>query len=327
MALLEVDDIHTYYGNIAAIKGISLNVEEGEIVTLIGSNGAGKSTTLRSISGLTPPRQGSIRFDGKEIAETAPQDIVRLGISQSPEGRHCFQRMTVRENLDLGAYLRRDGEVNEDMDRVFDLFPRLKEREKQKAGTMSGGEQQMLAIGRALMANPKLLLLDEPSMGIAPILVERIYETIAEINKQGTTILLVEQNANFALGVSKRGYVLETGAGGAGRQLRGAARQPRGAEGVPGRMSFVIAAIGAKALYLMYAWLASAIVANYLSERKGYGAKLGLALGLLLSVIGVIVMLLVPARRDSRWKLQGPFGSGGGKTVAEARAEREEEGS
>jgi branched-chain amino acid transport system ATP-binding protein len=211
MALLEVEDIHTYYGNIEALKGISLEVEEGEIVTLIGSNGAGKSTTLRSVSGLSPPRQGSIKFDGKEIAETAPQDIVRLGISQSPEGRHCFQRMTVRENLDLGAYLRRDDGVNNDMERVFELFPRLKERERQKAGTMSGGEQQMLAIGRALMANPKLLLLDEPSMGIAPILVERIYETIAEINKQGTTILLVEQNANFGLGVSKRAYVLETG--------------------------------------------------------------------------------------------------------------------
>jgi branched-chain amino acid transport system ATP-binding protein len=180
-------------------------------VTLIGSNGAGKSTTLRSISGLTAPRQGSVRFDGKEIAETPPQDIVRLGISQAPEGRHCFQRMTVRENLELGAYLRRDERVSDDLERVFKLFPRLQEREKQKAGTMSGGEQQMLAIGRALMANPKLLLLDEPSMGIAPILVERIYETISEINRQGTTILLVEQNANYALGVSKRGYVLETG--------------------------------------------------------------------------------------------------------------------
>jgi branched-chain amino acid transport system ATP-binding protein len=212
VALLELDDIHTFYGNIEALKGISITVDDGEIVTLIGSNGAGKSTTLRSISGLTPPAQGSIRFNGDEISETAPQDIVRLGISQSPEGRHCFQRMTVRENLDLGAYLRRDGNVSGDMDRVFELFPRLKEREKQKAGTMSGGEQQMLAIGRALMADPKLLLLDEPSMGIAPILVERIYETIAEINRQGTTILLVEQNANFALGVSKRGYVLETGA-------------------------------------------------------------------------------------------------------------------
>ena len=212
MALLELDEVHTFYGNIEALKGISITVDEGEIVTLIGSNGAGKSTTLRSISGLTPPAQGSIRFDGEEISETPPQDIVRLGISLSPEGRHCFQRMSVRENLDLGAYLRRDDRVTGDLDRVFELFPRLKERERQKAGTMSGGEQQMLAIGRALMADPKLLLLDEPSMGIAPILVERIYETIAEINRQGTTILLVEQNASFALGVSKRGYVLETGA-------------------------------------------------------------------------------------------------------------------
>jgi len=212
MALLEVSDIHTFYGNIEALKGISLTVEEGECVTLIGSNGAGKSTTLRSISGLTPPRQGSIRFEGRELSETAPQEIVRRGISQSPEGRHVFPRMSVLENLELGAYLRRDSEkLSSDLDRVFDLFPRLKERERQKAGTMSGGEQQMLAIGRALMAEPRLLLLDEPSMGIAPILVERIYETIAEINRQGTTILLVEQNANFALDVSSRGYVLETG--------------------------------------------------------------------------------------------------------------------
>jgi branched-chain amino acid transport system ATP-binding protein len=211
MALLELKDIHTFYGNIEALKGVSLTVEEGEIVTLIGSNGAGKSTTLRSISGLTPPREGSISFDGNEIGETPPQEIVSLGISQSPEGRKTFQRMTVRENLELGAYLRRDSRVESDLKRVYDLFPRLEERERQKAGTMSGGEQQMLAIGRALMADPKLLLLDEPSMGIAPILVERIYETIAQINEQGTTILLVEQNANFALGVSKRGYVLETG--------------------------------------------------------------------------------------------------------------------
>jgi len=211
MALLEVKELHTFYGTIEALKGISLEVEEGEIVTLIGSNGAGKSTTLRSISGLTPPREGSIRFDDLEIGETPPQEIVRLGISQSPEGRKVFQRMTVQENLDLGAYLRRDNEIVSDIDRVFDLFPRLKERASQKAGTMSGGEQQMLAIGRALMAQPKLLLLDEPSMGLAPILVERIYETVAEINKQGTTILLVEQNANFALEVSNRAYVLETG--------------------------------------------------------------------------------------------------------------------
>jgi branched-chain amino acid transport system ATP-binding protein len=212
MALLEVRDVHTYYGNIEALKGVSLEVDEGEVVTLIGSNGAGKSTTLRSISGLTPPREGSIRFAGTEIGETAPQEIVRLGISQAPEGRRIFSRMTVRENLELGAFLRRDQDnLERDLERVFELFPRLLERERQKAGTMSGGEQQMLAIGRALMADPKLLLLDEPSMGLAPILVERIYETIAEINKQGTTILLVEQNANFALGVSKRGYVLETG--------------------------------------------------------------------------------------------------------------------
>jgi branched-chain amino acid transport system ATP-binding protein len=212
MALLEVSDVHTFYGNIEALKGVSLTVEEGEVVTLIGSNGAGKSTTLRSISGLTPPRQGSIKFEDTEIGEVPPQEIVQRGISLSPEGRHVFPRMTVRENLDLGAYLRKDrDEVEKDRDRVYDLFPRLKERERQKGGTMSGGEQQMLAIGRALMANPRLLLLDEPSMGIAPILTERIYATIAEINRQGTTILLVEQNANYALDVSKRGYVLETG--------------------------------------------------------------------------------------------------------------------
>jgi branched-chain amino acid transport system ATP-binding protein len=212
VALLEINDIHTFYGTIEALKGISLEVNEGEIVTLIGSNGAGKSTTLRSISGLTPVREGSIRFNGEEIGETPPSEIVQRGISQAPEGRKIFDRMSVRENLELGAYLRRDSDaIASDMDRVFELFPRLKEREKQKAGTMSGGEQQMLAIGRAMMANPKLLLLDEPSMGLAPVLVERIYETIAEINKQGTTILLVEQNANFALDVSKRGYVLETG--------------------------------------------------------------------------------------------------------------------
>jgi branched-chain amino acid transport system ATP-binding protein len=212
MALLEVSDLHTFYGNIEALKGVSLKVEQGEVVTLIGSNGAGKSTTLRSISGLTPPREGSIKFDGTEVGEIPPQEIVQMGISLSPEGRHIFPRMTVRENLDLGAHLRKDRDgIERDVERVYALFPRLKERERQKGGTMSGGEQQMLAIGRALMADPKLLLLDEPSMGIAPILVERIYETIAEINRQGTTILLVEQNANYALDVSKRGYVLETG--------------------------------------------------------------------------------------------------------------------
>jgi branched-chain amino acid transport system ATP-binding protein len=212
MALLDVKDVHTFYGNIEALKGISLEVEEGECVTLIGSNGAGKSTTLRSVSGLTPPRQGSIRFRGREITETPPQEIVSMGVSQAPEGRHVFPRMSAHENLMLGAYLRKDADgIQSDLERVFSLFPRLKERERQKGGTMSGGEQQMLAIGRALMAKPTLLLLDEPSMGIAPILVERIYETIAEINRQGTTILLVEQNANFALEVSSRGYVLETG--------------------------------------------------------------------------------------------------------------------
>ena len=211
MALLEIEDVHTFYDNIEALKGVSLTVDDGEIVTLIGSNGAGKSTTLRSISALTPARSGSIRLAGVEISRMPPQDIVRLGISQSPEGRRCFPRMTVAENLDMGAYLRRDGDIAGDLRRVYELFPRLKERERQKAGTMSGGEQQMLAIGRALMARPKILLLDEPSMGIAPILVDRIYETISEINNQGTTILLVEQNANYALGVSTRGYVLETG--------------------------------------------------------------------------------------------------------------------
>jgi branched-chain amino acid transport system ATP-binding protein len=212
MAYLEVEDIKTFYGNIQALKGVSLAVEEGECVTLIGSNGAGKSTTLRSISGLTPPRTGTIKLQGEEIQMLPPQEIVGLGICQSPEGRKCFQRMTVEENLELGAYLRRDSSgIQSDLKRVFGLFPRLEERKSQKAGTMSGGEQQMLAIGRALMGKPKVLLLDEPSMGISPVLTERIYETIAEINKEGMTILLVEQNANFALDVSKRGYVLETG--------------------------------------------------------------------------------------------------------------------
>jgi branched-chain amino acid transport system ATP-binding protein len=209
--LLRVEDIHTFYGTIEALKGITLEVHEGEIVTLIGSNGAGKSTTLRSISGLTPPRTGIIEFRGQDISRLPAQEIVGLGISQSPEGRRCFPRMTVEENLGLGAYLRRDAGIADDLARVYELFPRLQERHKQKAGTMSGGEQQMLAIGRALMAHPQLLLLDEPSLGIAPLLVDRIYETIQEINKQGTTILLVEQSANHALSVSSRGYVLETG--------------------------------------------------------------------------------------------------------------------
>jgi branched-chain amino acid transport system ATP-binding protein len=211
MALLEVDDIHTYYGSIEALKGISLTVEDGEVVTLIGSNGAGKSTTLRSISGLTPASSGKIRFAGEDITRVAAHEIPTYGIALAPEGRHCFPRMTVRENLDLGAHHRRGREIADDLDRVFELFPRLREREKQKAGTMSGGEQQMLSIGRALMARPRLLMLDEPSMGIAPILVQRIYETIGEINRTGVAILLVEQNANYALDVSRRGYVLETG--------------------------------------------------------------------------------------------------------------------
>jgi branched-chain amino acid transport system ATP-binding protein len=212
MALLEVEDIHTFYGNISALRGISLTVEEGEIVTLIGGNGAGKSTTLRSITALTPPRAGSVRFEGKDITTTAPADIVAAGISMVPEGRRCFPRMTVRENLDLGAFLRKDkAGISSDIDRIFELFPRLQERERQKAGTMSGGEQQMLAIGRAMMARPRLLLLDEPSMGLAPLFVDRIYDTIREINEAGTTILLVEQSATHALSVAGRGYVLETG--------------------------------------------------------------------------------------------------------------------
>jgi branched-chain amino acid transport system ATP-binding protein len=212
MALLEVEDIHTYYGNISALRGISLTVEEGEIVTLIGGNGAGKSTTLRSITALTPPRAGTVRFEGKDITATPAADIVAAGISMVPEGRRCFPRMTVRENLDLGAFLRKDkAGISSDIDRIFALFPRLQEREKQKAGTMSGGEQQMLAIGRAMMARPRLLLLDEPSMGLAPLFVDRIYETIREINEAGTTILLVEQSATHALSVAGRGYVLETG--------------------------------------------------------------------------------------------------------------------
>ena len=212
MALLEVSDLHAHYGAIEALKGISLTVDEGEVVTLIGSNGAGKSTTLRCISGLTPASAGTLTLAGQDITRVAPHEIVTRGIAMSPEGRRCFSRMTVRENLDLGAYRRRGPAIAADLERVFTLFPRLRERESQKAGTMSGGEQQMLAIGRAMMASPKLLLLDEPSLGIAPILVDRIYQTISEINSLGVAILLVEQNANFALGVSKRGYVLETGA-------------------------------------------------------------------------------------------------------------------
>jgi branched-chain amino acid transport system ATP-binding protein len=210
--ILELEDVHTFYGTIEALKGISIEVREGEIVTLIGANGAGKSTTLRSINGLNHPGQGTIRFQGRDITNESPHEIVKMGICQSPEGRRLFPRMSVLENLEMGAFQRSNRrEIREDMDRVFELFPRLAERKNQKAGTLSGGEQQMCAIGRALMARPKLLMLDEPSMGLAPIFVERIFETIVEVNQQGTPILLVEQNALMALDVAKRGYVLETG--------------------------------------------------------------------------------------------------------------------
>ena len=210
--LLELVDVETFYGSIQALKGISITVNDGEIVTLIGANGAGKSTTLRSINGLNHPRRGRISFGGKDITNEPAHDIVKLGIAQSPEGRKLFPRMSVLENLEMGAFQQPDKALmREDMDRVFTLFPRLAERRTQQAGTLSGGEQQMCAIGRALMARPKLLMLDEPSMGLAPIFVERIFETIVEVNKQGTSILLVEQNALMALHVANRGYVLETG--------------------------------------------------------------------------------------------------------------------
>jgi branched-chain amino acid transport system ATP-binding protein len=210
--ILEISDVHTYYGSIHALKGISLRVDEGEIVTLLGANGAGKSTTLRSINGLNRPRQGSIKFESRDITSVAPHEIVKRGIAQSPEGRRLFPRMSVTENLEMGAFQRSDrAGIREDMDHVFELFPRLKERRNQRAGTMSGGEQQMCAIGRALMARPKLLLLDEPSLGLAPIFVERIFDIIKQINQEGTSILLVEQNALMALDAAHRGYVLETG--------------------------------------------------------------------------------------------------------------------
>jgi len=223
MALLQVDDINTYYGSIHALKGISITVDQGEIVTLIGANGAGKSTTLNTISGVVHPRSGSIVLEGERIETLPAHDIVRRGVAQAPEGRRVFGRLSVAENLDMGAFVRKDkAGIKADIERVYVLFPRLKERQKQLAGTLSGGEQQMLAMGRALMANPRLLLLDEPSMGLAPILVDLIFDTIKEINAQGTTVLLVEQNALMALSIAHRAYVLETGSivlSGTGKEL------------------------------------------------------------------------------------------------------------
>ena len=208
---LELVDVHTYYGNIHALKGVSLRVDKGEIVTLIGSNGAGKSTTLRTISGIQRPREGQVWFEEREIHALPPHEVVKLGIAQAPEGRHVFARMSVYENLQMGAFSRGGATDQDDVARVYDLFPRLMERRTQKAGTLSGGEQQMLAIGRALMARPAVLLLDEPSMGLSPILTEQIFQIITDINTQGTTVLLVEQNAQMALNVAHRGYVLQTG--------------------------------------------------------------------------------------------------------------------
>lgn len=229
MPMLEVDNVHAYYGNIHALKGISLTVEEGEIVTLIGANGAGKSTTLIAISGLLTPREGTITLEGTDLREMKAHEVVEHGVAHIPEGRRIFSRLSVQENLDMGAYTRadRDG-IAQDLERVFNLFPRLRERRNQVAGTLSGGEQQMLAIGRGLMTNPRLMLLDEPSMGLAPILVEQIFDTIRELNQQGATILLVEQNARMALSIANRGYVLQTG----GIVLEGTAEQLRADESV-----------------------------------------------------------------------------------------------
>ena len=212
MAMLEVNEINTYYGNIHALRGISITVEEGEIVSLIGANGAGKTTTLRTISGLLKPRSGNVILEGEDLAKYKAHEIVYKGVAMVPEGRGIFSRLTVLENLDMGAFSRKDKSgIDDDMERVFELFPRLKERRTQVSGTLSGGEQQMLATGRALMANPRLLLMDEPSMGLAPVLVESVFETIQRINEEGTTILLVEQNATMAFTVANRGYVLQTG--------------------------------------------------------------------------------------------------------------------
>ena len=210
-AVLELEKIDVFYGRIQALRGVSLHVDEGEIVTLIGANGAGKTTTLRAISGLTPAGAGKVRLRGEDVTRLQAEDIVAKGVGHAPEGRRIFSRMTVMENLSLGAYIRRDGATRADLDRVFTLFPRLKERVRQLGGTLSGGEQQMLCIGRALMSRPKVLLLDEPSLGLAPLMVDTIFQVIRDINKEGTTVLLVEQNALKALGVANRGYVLETG--------------------------------------------------------------------------------------------------------------------
>jgi branched-chain amino acid transport system ATP-binding protein len=224
MAMLEVENVHAYYGHIHALKGISLTVEQGEIVTLIGANGAGKTTSLRTITNILKPRYGQVRLDGEDLAPYQPHEIVYKGIVMVPEGRRIFSRLTVAENLDMGAYIRKNRrEIAQDLEWVFSLFPRLKERRNQVAGTLSGGEQQMLSIGRALMARPRILLMDEPSMGLAPVLVEAIFETIQQINREGTTILLVEQNALMALSVAHRGYVLETGV----IQMKGTASELR----------------------------------------------------------------------------------------------------